>query len=135
MAEADKQIELVKGLPKLVELGSLTMRIEPGNLIAGSKFIASPCRLACSPSVGGASPRAWEYTIHARFDGSRLSAELRQMSTSLQNRNLTAAASDLDASEEIVIIIPAATLKLTSTPNLPSSSTELLGKFILRDWR
>jgi hypothetical protein len=39
LAEADKQIELVKGRPKLVELGLLTMRIEPGNLIAGVRSL------------------------------------------------------------------------------------------------
>jgi hypothetical protein len=68
LAEVEKQIELVKGLPKTVELGLLTMRIEPGNLIAGSEFTASPCRLVCSPNVCGASPRNWEYMIHAQFD-------------------------------------------------------------------
>jgi hypothetical protein len=122
-------------VPKTVELGLLTMRIEPSNLIAGIKFIASPCRLVCSPSVGGASFRAWEYIIHARFDRSSLFAELRQSSGSLQNRNLATPVSQLNGSEEIVMAIPTATLKLSSTLDLSSTSTELLGRFTLRDWR
>lgn len=135
LAEANKLIELVKGLPKLVELGLLTMRIEPGNLITGGKFIASPQRLVCVPQVGGASPRSWEYMVHARFDGSSLTAELRQNSTSFQNRNLIAPVNGLEVSEEIVITIPAGTLKLTSTLDFPSTSTQLLGRFTLRDQR
>ena len=65
----DNQIELVKGIPKRVELGLLTMRIEPSNLISGSAFVASPHSLVCVPTVDGVSPRGWKYTILARFDG------------------------------------------------------------------
>jgi hypothetical protein len=135
LAEVDKQIELAKAIPKLVEVGLVSMRIDCGNLIAGGKFTASPRRLVCVPSIGGASPRSWEYMVHARFDGSSLSAELRQNSASLQNKNLTPPISGLDSSEEIVIAIPAVTVKLTSTLDLPSTTTELLGQFTLRDRR
>jgi hypothetical protein len=135
LAEADKQIELVKGLPKTVELGLVTLRIEPSKLIVGSKFIASPRRLLCSPNIGGASPRNWEYMIDARFDGSCLSAELHQNSTSLQNRTLAIPVSQLGRGEELVIRIPIAGLKLSSTLDLPSTSAELLGEFKLRDRR
>jgi hypothetical protein len=134
-AEVDKQIELVKGLPTTVELGLLTMRIEPSNLIVGSKFIAAPRRLVCNPTVGGASPRDWGYMIHARFDGSCFSAELDRQSTSLRNRNLATPVSQLDSGEELVMTIPAGVLKLTSTLDLPSTSTALLGRFSLQDWR
>jgi hypothetical protein len=122
-------------VPKTVELGLLTMRIEPSNLIVGSKFIATPRRLICSPSIGGASPRNWEYMIHAGFDGSCFSAELRRNSASLQNINLATPVSQLGSDEEIVITISLATLKLSSTLDLPSTSTELLGRFTLRDRR
>jgi hypothetical protein len=135
LAEVDKQIELAKGLPKLVELGLVTMWIDQGNLIPGSKFIASPCRLVCVPNIAGASPRSWEYVIPARFDGSSLSAELRPMSTGLQNKNLNPPVSGLDSSEEITISIPTETVKLTATLDLPSATIELVGRFTLRDRR
>lgn len=132
--EVDRQIELVKGFPKVVELGPITMRIEPDNLIAGNEFTAAPRKLVCVPNVGGASPRTWEYMIHARFDGSCLSAEVRQQSAALRNRT-AAQVSELDDSEEIVMAIPSAPLKLSATLDLPSTSTELLGRFTLRDRR
>jgi hypothetical protein len=135
LPEVDKQIELAKGFPKLVELGLLTMRIDYGNLIPGSKFTASPCRLACVLNIGGASPRSWEYVIPARFDGSSLSADLRPMSTALQNKNLNPPVSGLDSSEEITISIPTETVKLTATLDLPSTTIELVGRFTLRDRR
>jgi hypothetical protein len=133
--EVDKQIELVKNRPSTHDVGALKMRLEPSNLIAGSKFMAPPGRLACSPSIGGASPCAWEYTVLARFDGSALSAELRQNSASLQNKNLAIAVSQLDDREEIVMTIPCETLKLFATMDAPATSTEVLGRFTLRDWR
>jgi hypothetical protein len=66
MAEVDKIIELAKGVPKLVELGLVTMRIEPRYLIPGGKFVASPHKLVCAPNIDGGSPRNWEYMVHAR---------------------------------------------------------------------
>jgi hypothetical protein len=131
--EVDKEVELVKGVPKTVELGLVTMRIEPNNLIAGSRFIAQPRMVAPSLTVGGASPRNWKYTIEARFDGSCLSAEISANSTSLENRNLATPVRDLGSGEEIVFVIPTGGLKLSSTLDLPSASTELLGRFTLRD--
>ena len=63
-----EEIELTKGIWKLVEVGSLIMQIEPENLMAGSPIIAlAPRRLVCIPNVGGGSPRSWEYTIRSRF--------------------------------------------------------------------
>ena len=107
--------------------------LEPSNLIAGSSFMASPCRLVCSPSIGGASPRAWHYMVFARFDGFALSMELGRNSTSLRNKNLATAISQLDDQEELVMTIPCETLKLLATTSAPATSTEVLGRFTLRD--
>jgi hypothetical protein len=133
LPEVDKEVELVKGAPKTVELGLVTMRIEPNNLIAGSRFIAQPRIVAPSLTVGGASPRNWEYTIEARFDGSCLSAEISANSTSLENRNRATPVRELGSGEEILFVIPTGGLKLSSTLDRPSASTELLGRFTLRD--
>jgi hypothetical protein len=127
LPEVDKEVALVKGAPKTVELGLVTMRIETNNLIAGGRFIAQPRIVAPSLTVGGASPHNWEYTIEARFDGSCLSAEINANSTSLQNRNLATPVHDLGSGEEIVVVIPTGGLKLSSTLDLPSASTKFLG--------
>lgn len=90
LAEVEKQIELLKGVPKVIELGTVTMLMDPRKLIAGSKFIMSPSKLIASPSLCAATPRNWEYTVHATFDGSCLSAEISQNSAALQNKNFNA---------------------------------------------
>jgi hypothetical protein len=95
LGEVDKEVELIKGAPETVELGLVTMRIEPSNLIAGSGFTAQPRIVAPSLTVGGASPRNLEYTIEARFDGSCLFAEISATSTALRNRNLATPVRDL----------------------------------------
>jgi hypothetical protein len=135
LAEVDKGIELVKGAPTVVELGLLTMRIKPNNLIAGSPFIAPPRRLAYSPTVDGASPHDWGHIIHARFDGSRLSADIPLSSAALQNKNLPTPIGLLDSGEEIVMAIPIGSVKISSTLDLPATSTVLRGRFTLRDRR
>jgi hypothetical protein len=135
LAAIDKEIELVKGTPKTIELELLTMRIKPSNLIAGSPFVAPPRRLVYSPTVGGASPRDWGHIIHARFDGSCLSAEIGRTSTALQNKNLLTPISELDSGEEIVMAIPTESVKISAVLDLPATSTALLGRFTLRDRR
>ena len=131
----DKQIELVKNRPSTHDVGALKVRLEPSNLIAGSKFIASPCRLVCIPTIGGGSPRNWDYTVFARFDGSALSVELRQTSASLRNSNLVVAVSQLEDGEELVMTIPRQNFKVLATMDAPAASMELLGQFTLRDSR
>ena len=135
MAEVNKGIDLMKGLPKIINLGLLTMTIEPSNLIAGSNFIASPVKLVCTPNVGGANPRTWEYVTHARFDGFCLSAEVRQISASLQNKNLATPVSGLGNNEEIIMTIPSSPIKLAATLNLRSASAEIVGRFTWLDQR
>ena len=135
LAAVDTEIQLEKGVPNFVALGLVSMRIEPRHLIRGSKFIAPPRRFACSPNLAGASPRQWEYLILARFDGFRLTAEFRKMSTGLDNKNLPAPIPGLDSNEEIVMTIPTESLILTSTLDAPSTSVDLVGNFSLRDRR
>jgi hypothetical protein len=135
LAEVDKQVALVKGQPSEIEIGTVNMLREPTKLISGSKFIASPRKLISTPNLGGASPRNWEYIIHAAFDGSCLSVEFRQNSASLQNRNSAAPISQLDNGEEIMMTIPAPTVKLSSTLDVPFTSAAFVGRFTLRDWR
>ena len=124
----------MKGVPKQVELGSVSMTIEPNNLIVGSRFVASPIKLVCTPSLGGASPRMWEYMIEVSFDGTCLSAEILQVSVSLQNKNL-ATVSGLDNSEEIVMTFPFPKIKLSATLDQPSASAEVVGQFTWLDKR
>lgn len=135
MAETNKDIELVKGVPTRVELGVLSMMIEPNNLVAGSNFIATPVKLVCTPKLGGASPRVWEYMIEARFDGSCLSAEIPQISVSLQNKNLATPVRGIDNTEEIIMTFPFPRMKLSATLDQPYASAEIMGQFTWLDER
>lgn len=130
---ADKQVELIKNLPRAYEVGTLKLFIDSRNLIAGSKFMAAPCRLVCIPTVNGGSPRDWTYTVFARFDGFALSVELYQLSASLRNSNLTTAVRHLQEGEEFVMTAPWEPPKLVATLDNPVASVELLGRFTLRD--
>ena len=135
ITEVGAQIELAKGIPKRVEVGSLTMRIDPNNLIAGSTIKAfTPCRLSSVPNLSGCTPRGWEYTIYAQFDGSQLSVEIGPLSAALNNKRVVPL-SGLDDGEELVIRIPADAVKLSASLNQPSASTKLIGTFTLRNQR
>jgi hypothetical protein len=131
--EVDKRIELVKDQPSTHAVGTLNLRLEPENLIAGSKFLASPRKFTCVPTIGGGSPIDWGYNVFASFDSSALSVELRQCSTSLRNRNLATAVSELHEREEIVMVIPFQTPNLVATIEAPAASLEVIGRFTLRD--
>jgi hypothetical protein len=133
--EVDQNIQLTKNEPSNHELGMVKMRLEASNLIEDSEFIASPCRLVCVPRIAGASPRDWTYTVHPRFDGFTLSAEVRQVSSSLQNKNLSTPLGELYDNEELVFTIPYETLRLIATMSAPASSAKVLGHFHLRDRR
>lgn len=133
--QGETNIDLTKGGPTIVTVGMLSVQLEPRNLVAGSAFIATPCKLVCMPSVSGGNPRTWEYMVIARFDGFAMSTELRQVSVSLQNRNLAVPVRQLDASEELVMTIPSETLKLSVTLDAPVASTAILGRFTLRNRR
>lgn len=135
LGSVDRQIELSKNSPSTYGLGMLKMQLEPGNLIAGSKFMASPCRLGSAPTIGGGSPHNWAYTLFPRFDGFELSVEIQQNSASLRNANLVAAIPQLDNKEEILMTIPYENSKLVSTLDAPTTAMEMLGRFILRDSR
>jgi hypothetical protein len=133
--QVDKEIELFKNQASTHGTGALKMRLEPGNLISGSKFMTSPCRLACVPIIGGGSPHNWEYTVSARFDGFTLSIEIRPTMSSLRNSNFNAPVGQLDDHEELVFAIPDETLTLLATMDDPATSVEVLGRFTLRNAR
>jgi hypothetical protein len=136
LEKVDKQIALEKNKPSSHELGEIKLQLEPSNLITGSKFMASPCRLVCIPSLAGASPRDWEYIVLARFDGFALSADLRPISIGLQNKNFASPLPQLDDREEITMVIPPEVMPLRATLDAPkTTAVKILGRFTLRDRR
>jgi hypothetical protein len=128
-APADMQIELVKGQAATLTIGSVSLRLETANLVAGNKFIAPPLTLTCLPSVGGRSPRNWTYTVLGNFEGSALSLVIRPSSAGLNNRN--GAVVGLGDDEQIGLAFPFPELKLLVTIEQPSLSAALLGEFSL----
>ena len=69
------------------------------------------------------------------FDGYRFAADVQPLSVALQNKNLGQPVGGLDEGEEIVIVIPAETLKIAATFDQPSTSSKFVGLFTLRDRR
>ena len=133
--DAAKTLDVVKNEPDNHELGIIRMELETDNLVAGSSFIAAPCKLSCVPRISGASPREWVYLIYPRFDGYTLSAEIRQQSSSLQNKNLSTPLTNLGEKEELAYTIPRETLTVVATLDAPVVSAKLFGRFQLRDSR
>jgi len=133
--EVDKQIELRKGESKAIELGLLTMKVDRHNLIPGGKFTVSPKTFSYNPNIDGASFPRWQNEIHARFDGYRLITAVSQTSGALQNKNLATPIDQLGDGEEILVVIPSGTIKVSATLDVPSTSTEFLGRFTWRDRR
>ena len=88
--------------------------------------LESSC-LACIPNVGGGSPRSWEYIIHSRFDGYRLTAVVRGQSVGLQNKGLAQPVVGLGEGEEILMVAPAETLELTAISTNHPRQTSLSG--------
>jgi len=129
----DKQIELVKNQPSIHTVGTLKIKLEPGNLIAGSEFMTTPVKFICVPSVDGCSPNGWGYQVSARFDGDALSVEFGQNSAALRNRNLATPIIHLDDTEELLLQIPWQPLKLIATMSVPNAFVGIPGRFTLRD--
>jgi hypothetical protein len=135
MDSANTQLDLVKNQPSVHKVGTVKLSLETNNLIAGSKFMAAPCRWACVPIINGGSPRNWAYTAFATFDGAGLSIHLTYASSGLRNKNMDAPMDQLDDTEEIVIRIPEETLRIVATMTNPVTSVDLVGRFTLRDAR
>lgn len=128
-------ISVVKGRPLRVVAGQLHLDLLAPNLVFGSSFIAPPCKLPHVIKVGAASPRDWNYSIAARFDGTAMAVELRQLSSALRNANLANPVHGLAEGEELVLTMPDETLKFSLTAEVPRTTCELAGKLTLRDWR
>ena len=128
-------IEAIKGSPLRVVVGRLCIDLLVPNLLFGSGFIATPNKLPHVIKVGNASPRDWNYSFAARFDGAAMAIELRQLSSSLRNTNLANPVQGLEEGEELVLTIPDETLTFNLTADVPSIACELAGKLILRNRR
>ena len=118
----------VRGSP-----GAVTLTMNVSNLIFGQSFRTPPIRRSCIPSIDGAQPRSWEYSLFSYFDGARLRAEIRQMSTALRNDSVLEPMPNLCATEEIVMAVPPDGLVLETEAAMPQASAVLMGSFLLRN--
>lgn len=115
-------------------LGIVTLAIQPENLIAGSKFQAQPVRLSCVPSVNGASPREWMYTIVSSFDGETFVSEIRALSAGLRPAKLVGELTGILKTDEIVMTAPPASLRLAASLSMPIARSDLTVRFLLREF-
>ncbi len=128
-------ISVAKGRPLHFIAGHLHLDLLVPNLVFGNRFIAIPYKLPHLVKIGGISPRDWNYSIAARFDGTTLVIELRQQSTALRNVNLSNPVRGLLEGEEVVVNVPDGALKFALTADVPKLTVELAGKLTLRDQR
>ena len=115
-------------------LGTVTLAIRPENLIAGSKFHTQPSRLACVPSINGATPREWTYTIVSSFDGQTFVSEIRALSAGLRPANMVGELTNILETDEIVISAPSEPLKLEASLSMPSATSKLNARLLLREF-
>jgi len=135
LTEARATVQLIKGVSRSVEAGQLNLRLRPNNLIAGSAFTVAPFKVAGGPAMSGASLNKWAFSIASKFDGTRLSIELRQNSGAIQNRNLPTPVAQLGDNEELVIAMPEKNLSLSAATDAPTSSENILARLTLRGRR
>ncbi len=133
--EVEKRIELVKGQPRLIQLGTVIMQVQPGNLIPGSCFLVRPPAFAPNPQIDGAGFRDWQNEIVVEFDGFQITASVSMTSGALLNKNLAKRIEALDDAEELVVAFPFETMRLSATLDGSSASTECFAKLTLRDRR
>ena len=129
----DQAIDLTKNVPKEVEIGRMSLRLDAANLIAGSKIkVLEPVKLLPKFNISGAAPdNGWEYTIRGDFDGSRLSVNVDPVSAGLQNKKLSGPpVTGLGDDEEIVIVAPVRAVTLDAALDSPTTSTKLFGRFV-----
>jgi hypothetical protein len=128
-------ISVVKGRPLRVVAGQVHLELLVRNLVFGSPFIVTPTKLPHVIKVGTASPRDWNYTIAARFDGNAMMIELRQLSVGIRNVNLANPVHGLADREMMALTMPYETLKFTLTAEAPRTTCALAGMLTLRDHR
>ena len=87
IAGTNYELTLQKNVEVRCPLGTVTLSIDPSNLICGQSFSIRPIFCRCAPTVDGSRLRSWEYSVFSYFDGTIFRVEIRQLSISLPNVN------------------------------------------------
>jgi hypothetical protein len=132
LSEVNDVIELTKGKPLDISLGQVQIALLVTNIAQGSSFVAVPVKLAQSLKIGGISPKSWEFTVTARFDGSAMVVEILQLSTGLRNANLLTGMEGLADNEELTLTIPKETIRTSVSVAHPRISAPIIGRLCLR---
>lgn len=132
LAMVDKFIELTMGRPTRVNIGLLRLTLDRSALIPGSAFMASPAELKTEISIGGCASRERPCFVIARFDGQILSADVRLFSSSVRSGTLSPSVAALEEREEIVLRVPDENITVSVTLDSPTTTSQLLGYFLLR---
>jgi hypothetical protein len=133
IAGATNELALKKNVETRGCLGTVTLSMNPANLIFGESFGTPTTVCTCVPTIDGAQPRNWDYPVMASFDGTTLSVEIRQVSAGFRNTNFATPMPALGPAEELIMAAPVGGLILRSTAATPESSAALEASFLLRD--
>src|SRR5258708_40220442 len=69
-------LTLVKNAEVRGPLGTVTLSMNPANLILCGSFKTPISLCPCVPTVGGGQPKSWEYRVYFAFDGPTLRAAI-----------------------------------------------------------
>jgi hypothetical protein len=126
---------LHKGTRKEIEIGKVGLSIDPTQLRYGERFESPPVRMPCSLIVCGVSPKDWQYSVDAAFDGNDFIVNVAPISGSLRNANIETSLPVLGIDEELLISAPIHRVQLRAGNQSPFCEADLVGSFLIRNFK
>jgi hypothetical protein len=129
-----RELAVRKNLYVSTSLGTVTLATNGKALWGAKPFEVQRLCLSCLPTVDGAQPNSWDYSLNLNFDGNKLSLMILQNSTALRSMYASTPLPALQDAEELLMVAPVGGLTLRVTPSVPEGSASLDAQFLLRDF-
>jgi hypothetical protein len=91
--------------------------------------------MPCSLIVCGVSPKDWQYSVDAAFDGNDFIVNVAPISGSLRNANIETSLPVLGIDEELLISAPIHRVQLRAGNQSPFCEADLVGSFLIRNFK
>jgi len=118
----------------LTSFGSIVVTGDFAVLRSMKCFSLKRAQLPCPPTIDGAQPRTWNYSLDITYDGKELTVVVAMMSVAFRSVNLPAPLPVLGENEELVMVAPTDMLMLGVTEQQPTIAASLRARFLLRDF-
>jgi hypothetical protein len=132
MLPSNTQLTLRKNQTVTFPLCTAELEIDPARKYSTPMDLPAYTRIACLPSVDGASPRDWQYICDFKIIDGSLEVTLRQLSVALRSKNLAARLPLLADDEELVLVAPTGSLVLVASRESPLIRADLLAQIQIR---